>query len=212
MKLIGNYLSPFTRRVAISLAAYEIPFELELLTPFKNPEPVRKHNPIVRIPTLVLDDGEALFESHMILDALDQMVGPERALIPPDGEARRRVLKVIAVGTATMEKAQWAFYEGRFHPPEKVHQPWIDHNERQALEGLDYLDGLVGSAASDSWIAGTENMSQADITSAVAYSFVAAVRPKLNVGDRVGSLARYTARCEALEIFQVAPVPNELPS
>ena len=75
MKLIGNYLSPYTRRVAISLTALDMPFELELLTPFKKPEVVREHNPVVRIPTLVLDDGEALFESHVILDALDQLVG-----------------------------------------------------------------------------------------------------------------------------------------
>ena len=79
MKLIGNYLSPYTRRVAISLTALDMPFELELLTPFKKPGVVREHNPVVRIPTLVLDDGEALFESHVILDALDQLVGDRKS-------------------------------------------------------------------------------------------------------------------------------------
>ena len=52
MKLIGNYLSPFTRRVAVSLNALELPFELQTLFVFKEPEQVRAHNPVVRIPTL----------------------------------------------------------------------------------------------------------------------------------------------------------------
>ena len=59
MKLIGNDLSPYTRRVAISLNALGLPFELEHLYVFEEPEQVRAHNPIVRIPTLILDDGEA---------------------------------------------------------------------------------------------------------------------------------------------------------
>ena len=212
MKLIGNYLSPYTRRVAISLTALDMPFELELLTPFKKPEPVRKHNPIVRIPTLVLDDGEALFESHAILDALDQIVGPERALTPIAGGERQHVMKVTAAGTATMEKAQWAFYETRFHPAEKVHQPWIDHNEEQALGGLQYLDALAKSTGVDGWIADTDRLSQADITSAVAYSFVKAIRPDMCIADKAPDLARFAERCEDMAIFQAAPVPDSLPS
>ena len=50
MKLIGNYLSPFVRRVAISLNALELPYELQALFVFKEPEQVRAHNPVVRIP------------------------------------------------------------------------------------------------------------------------------------------------------------------
>jgi glutathione S-transferase len=41
---------------------------------------VRAHNPVVRIPALLLDDGELVVESYAILDEIDQMVGPERAL------------------------------------------------------------------------------------------------------------------------------------
>lgn len=212
MKLIGNYLSPFTRRVAISLAALEIPFELEELSPFNKPETVREHNPLVRIPTLVMDDGEALFESHVILDAIDQLVRPEKSLTPSKGKERRQVMKVTAVGTGSCDKAVWAFYEGRFHPPEKVHQPWIDHNEKQVLGGLAYLDTLAEPVVRDGWIAGTQKISQADITSTVAYSFVNAVRPDLGVADKVPQLAKFAERCEAISIFQEARVPKSLPS
>ena len=212
MKLIGNYLSPFTRRVAISLTTLDIPFELDELTPFKKPQLVREYNPVVRIPTLVFDDGDALFESHVILDAIDQMVGPDRALTPASGPSRHRVMKTTAVATATMEKAQWAFYEVRFHPHEKVYQWWIDHNETQTIGGLKYLDQLVKSIRDDGWIAGTERISQADISTAVAYSFVKAVRPELGVSESAPNLAEFAGRCEAMGIFRAAPVPAGLPS
>ncbi len=212
MKLLGNYLSPYTRRVAVSLTALDMPFDLEELSPFKKPEPVREHNPLVRVPTLVLDDGEALVESHAILDAIDQLAGPERCLTPPRGKERRHVMKVTAIGTASMDKTVWAFYEGRFHPPEKVHQPWIDHNEAQLLAGLGYLDGLARVVGSDGWIAGGERISQADITAVVAYSFAEAVRPNLGVADRVPHLAAFARRCEGMDIFRAVPVPESLPS
>jgi len=81
VRLIGNFLSPYTRRVAVSLNILELPFELEELFVFKEPDIVRRHNPVVRIPVLVLDDGTALVESSAILDEIDRMVGPERCLM-----------------------------------------------------------------------------------------------------------------------------------
>ena len=82
MKLIGHYLSPFSRRVAISLHAMNMPFEDEQISAFKDADAVREHNPVIRIPALVLDDGEVLIESYAILDAIDEMAGPEARLIP----------------------------------------------------------------------------------------------------------------------------------
>src|SRR5262245_48259991 len=158
MRLIGNYLSPYVRRVAVSLNAVGLPFELEHLFVWKEPDRVRPHNPVARIPTLVLDDGEALVESYAILDAIDQMVGPDRALTPATGDARRRVMKATAIALASTEKAQWAFYERRFRPEEKVHQPWIEHNERQVVAGLRFVDGLAASAGEEGWLVGTARL------------------------------------------------------
>ena len=128
MRLLGHYLSPFTRRVAVSLHALGIPFVLEELSVMREPERVRPYNPLLRIPTMVLDDGEALIESDAMLDEIDQMAGPARALVPPSGSQRRRVMQIMSFALASMDKQQWAFYERRFRPPEKVYQPWIDHN------------------------------------------------------------------------------------
>lgn len=210
MKLIGNYLSPYTRRVAISLNVVGLPFELEHLYVFKEPDRVRRHNPVVRIPTLVMDDGEVLVESYAILDAIDQIVGPDRALTPVAGKERRHVMKITALALASTEKAQWAFYERRFRPEEKVHQPWIDHNDRQVVGGLRFLDELASRAGDEGWLAGTEQMSQADITGTVAYVFAAAVRPHLDLSADLPHLARLASRCEALPSFRNAPLPEAI--
>jgi glutathione S-transferase len=210
MKLIGNYLSPFVRRVAVSLNALELPFELQALFVFKEPEQVRVHNPVVRIPALLLDDGDVLVESYAILDEIDQMVGPERALTPASGRKRREVMKITAVALASMEKAQWAFYERRVRPEEKVHQPWIDHNDGQVMGGLRFLDELASKTGREGWLAGGSRQTLADITGVVAYTFANAVRPQLNLAQEVRNLARFAARCEEMPIFRKAPLPESI--
>jgi glutathione S-transferase len=60
-------------------------------------ERIRQYNPMVKVPTLVLDDGEVLSESSAILDYLDQSAGPARALLPAYGRARRDALKLMAL-------------------------------------------------------------------------------------------------------------------
>jgi glutathione S-transferase len=162
LKLLGHYMSPYTRRIAVSLNSLSIPFELVELSVMREPERVRPHNPVLRIPTVVLDDGEALIESSAILDDIDQMVGPARALVPPSGPARRRVTQLTALAIASMEKSQWVSYERRFHAPEKVHQPWIDHNDGQCLGELRRLEAVASGVPISGWLAGSPEMTQAE--------------------------------------------------
>jgi glutathione S-transferase len=93
LRLIGHYDSPFVRRVGVSLHVLGIPFERQLLSVFSNAEEMRAFNPLVRVPALVLDDGECLIDSAAILDYLDETVGPDRALMPSRGKARRDALQ-----------------------------------------------------------------------------------------------------------------------
>ncbi|MGH8430996.1 MAG: glutathione S-transferase N-terminal domain-containing protein, partial [Solimonas sp.] len=72
MQLIGVNRSPYTRRVAIALKLYRVPFEQRDLSGFGNRADVRTANPLGRIPALVLDDGETLIDSGAIIDHLDQ--------------------------------------------------------------------------------------------------------------------------------------------
>lgn len=206
MILQGVNLSPYTRRIAIALMELDVPFEYDVLRVFETPEKVRVNNPMARVPTMVLDDGEVLVESAAILDEIDQMVGPDRALIPASGPARRKVMQITAHAVSVMEKAQWAFYERRFHPEEKVHEPWEKHNDDQVVAGLKHLDS-VAKQAGEGWIAGTGRLSQADISAAVACTFAKAVRQNLDVDSLAPNLCSFTARLEARPSFEGTPLP-----
>jgi glutathione S-transferase len=209
VRLIGIFLSPFVRRVAVSLNVLQLPFQHEDVFVFGEPDVVRRHNPLVRIPALELDDGTNLVESGAILDEIDHMVDPERRLTPTDGPLRRRVLQIAAIALGSAEKAQWAFYEDRVRPAEKVHVPWTDHNDRQVIGGFEALDVAVADAGEGRWIAGTPDISQADVTTATAFTFANLARPHLALTKRLPHLAHFVGRCETLSPFLSAPIPAE---
>jgi len=209
MKLIGLYRSPYVRRVAVSLNILGMEYDNEAVTPFESPEAVSRFNPLVRIPTLILDDGDVLVESYAILDALDDMSPPENRLVPSTGYPRRHVMQLSAIATGTMDKAVWAVYEGRFHPKEKYHKPWAEHNDTQADSGLAYLNEAVLKAdcGENGWLGGTDRISQADISASIAYSFTAMARPKLRVAEKYPALDEFAGRMEAQKAFSsVSPL------
>ena len=76
---------------AIALKLYGLDYEHRPWSVWADAEAARRTiNPLRRVPTLVLGDGEVLIESGAILDALDEMVGPARAMLPNSGPERRR--------------------------------------------------------------------------------------------------------------------------
>jgi glutathione S-transferase len=131
-----------------------------------------KLNPIARVPALQLADGEMLVDSAVILDTLDGVVEPERALTPAAGKARRRVLTLLAVAHGANEKLVGSLYERHFRPREKWHRPWLDACDKQVRDGFRWLNAEFAGP----WFAGAE-MTQADITVAVFWLFGRGKRP-----------------------------------
>src|ERR1700761_3090526 len=129
MILIGQYDSPFVRRVAVALTLYGFEFEHRPWSVWSDADKLAQINPMRRVPTLVLDDGEVVIESGAILDALDEMAGPGRAMLPTSGPDRRRGLKVCALSTGLADKSVSLFYEGLLH--EAPSQTWIDRCRAQ---------------------------------------------------------------------------------
>jgi glutathione S-transferase len=146
MLLIGVNRSPYTRRVAIALRHYGVPYEQHDLSGFGNRADVRAANPLGRIPALVLDDGETLIDSAAIVDHLDQTYGGKEPLTPPSGADRRAVLKVAALMMGACDKGLHAAYERNHHPPEKVHQPWIEDCLAQMKTALAAVDDMVDTS------------------------------------------------------------------
>src|SRR6185436_14305535 len=99
MILIGQYDSPFVRRVAIAMRLYGMTYEHRPWSVFGDAERLAALNPLRRVPTLVLDDGVALVESGAILDWLDEHVGADRALIAASGTPRRDALRICGLAS-----------------------------------------------------------------------------------------------------------------
>jgi glutathione S-transferase len=194
--VVGRYRSPFARRVAISMRLLGIPYEHRPHTAWSNLSEVRAVNPVGRVPALVLDSGETLFDSSAILDYVDQLAGADRALVPTREPDRHRVLRVTACALGVLEKVVAALYEVTMHPPEKVHAPWIEHNEGQARSGLEWLAAIEPSP----WLAG-ERMTQADVTTVVMYDFTRIVNPRLIPDGLYPSLDALARRCADMPAF-----------
>jgi glutathione S-transferase len=207
MILIGMFDSPYVRRVAVSLRLLGIDFEHRNWSVGADFDRIREFNPLARVPTLVLDDGEVLAESGAILDWLDEHVGPARALLPRGGAERRRSLQIMALATGAADKGVAQLYEGAFRPPEKRHAPWVARCRTQMEAGLAALDRLCDEARGE-WLLG-DRLGQADITLTAVSTFLheslqldAALHP---------ALARRTARGEALPAFRAFHQPFFVP-
>lgn len=171
MILVGQYDSPFTRRIAVSLMVLEIPFEHDTRSVFADFDSMRQTNPLGRIPSLILDDGTALIESGAILDWLDEQVGPARALIPRTGEARRHALQRIALATGIAEKAGAAAYEQLLRPAAYRWPEWITRCRTQAEGGLAAL-------ARDAWPA-RARPDQVEISTVCTLDYLKLAYPEL---------------------------------
>ncbi len=206
MILIGQYDSPFVRRVAVTLQHYDMPYERQVISVYDDFERVLAVNPLGKAPALQLDSGEILFDSQMILDHLDEAAGPERALTPPGGTARRRVLRRIAVALGMAEKAVALRVELFRRAPGTTDPAWADRLEQQIMTSLGWLEGESPGATESAgpWFSGGRMM-QDDVTAAVAHCFLVNKLPELMTRQACPDLERLAARCEALPCFQAAP-------
>jgi glutathione S-transferase len=198
--LIGMFDSPFVRRVAVSMKLLWVPFEHRNWSIGKDFELIRQFNPLGRVPTLVQPDGETLFESSAILDYLDEHAGPERALLPRAGEARRGALRIIAAAIGAAEKGVSQIYESSFRPPEKRYRPWVERCHTQMHAALAQLDRVCQSRNSE-WLIG-DRLSQADITTTCVYTFLSDALGINRDGIAYPGLCAIAERCEALPEFR----------
>jgi glutathione S-transferase len=194
MILVGQYDSPYVRRVAISLRTLGFDYQHDTRSVFADFDAMREVNPLGRIPSLVLDGGEVLIDSAAILDWLDQAVGVERALIPAAGAGRRRALRLIALATGAIDKIGAAAYERIIRPAALRWPEWI---ERCLTQGT----GAIAALAAEPWPPDVR-LDQAQITAACMIRYVRMADPELLPPGRHPTLDALSSRCEALPAFQ----------
>lgn len=202
MKLIGMLDSPFVRRVAISAKRLSIELAHESVSVFRTFEQFQQINPVVKAPTLVLDEGEVLMDSTLIIDYLEALAGPERSLMPADVEQRLRALRLIGLALAACEKSVQLYYERSLRPAEIQYAPWVERVEGQLAAAYNALERELQKQplATDGLI------DQAGITLAVAWSFTRYVVPDQVSIEQFPRIAAFTEYAEGLEVFISTPI------
>lgn len=133
--------SPYGRKVKIAAALLGLSDRIEVV-PADTLDPgdvLRRQNPLGKIPTLVLENGETLFDSRVIVEYLDSLAGGG-GVIPASGEARFRALRLQALADGLLDAALLQVYEGRFRAEGLRVQAWIDHQAGKVERALATLE------------------------------------------------------------------------
>ncbi len=197
MDLIGRNLSPFVRRTAVILKLLDLPYEQRGLSTADDTEEIAKINPVVRVPSLVLDDGECLIDSNAIIDHLLEVGDPDHQLLPAAGAERRAVLHLAAIGHGVMEKAVASSYERNRRPKEKVFDEWVSMVDGQVQGGMAALE----QAASKGDFLHGDHLTLADVNAVVALDFIAIAVRYLVKETPYPALAALAGRCGELPAF-----------
>lgn len=196
MILVGQYDSPFVRRVAVTLHHYGMPFTRNTLSVFGDAKDMQKINPLIRIPSLILESGETLIDSVAIVDTLDEMAGPGRTLVPAHGPERQKILQTTALAQGAAEKAGQVVYERFFHAGTALNKEWQQRCQSQLAAGLDRLE----SQCAEPWYFGNK-MSHADVMTGCMIGYLNLRLPESFPADKYPRLHALAVRCEARQDF-----------
>jgi glutathione S-transferase len=201
MQLIGMLDSPYVRRVAVSLQLLGLRFEHQPVSVFREFARFRQINPVVKAPTLVCDGGEVLMDSTLILEYAESLARP-RSLLPSSPAEFLRALRIVGLALAACEKSVQIVYERMVRPPEKLHAPWLERVTGQLLAACEALEHEISRESLD---LSRDGITQAGVSSAVAWHFIQQMQPELVAATAFPALAALSATAEALPEFAAAP-------
>lgn len=137
MKILCSPTSPYSSKVRMAAHHVGLQAVSEFVKTDDDPANLVGNNPLGKIPVLLTDDGEAIFDSRAIMQYLNRESGGK--LYPSENKARTEaeVLEALADGITDCLLA--CIYERRFRPPEKQFTPWLDRQWSKVARGLDHL-------------------------------------------------------------------------
>lgn len=158
MKLIGSLTSPYVRKVRIVLIEKKIEVDLELENVWAADSKIAQNNPLGKIPCLVLDDGEAIYDSRVIAEYADSL-SPVGKLIPSDNRERASVKTWEALADGVEDAGILVRLEATLRPPEQQSPAWVERQMSKINNGLAQMSQKLGESA---WCDGNQ-MTLADI-------------------------------------------------
>lgn len=189
MKLIGSLTSPYVRKVRVVMAEKKLDYQLLLEDVWSEDTAIAEANPLGKVPCLVMDGGEAVFDSRVICEYLD-MLSPVGKLIPPSGRERVEVRTWEALADGLLDAGVAARMEQTWvhRTPEQRSAAWI---ERQMAKIHAALEAMSRGLGERPWCAGG-HLTLADIAVGCALGWLEFRFPQIAWREERPNLARLT--------------------
>jgi len=186
MKLIGSPTSPYVRKVRMVMAEKKLDCQLVFEDPWTG-DAVLKANPLGKVPCLVMEGGEAVFDSRVIVEYLDTL-SPVGKLIPASGRERVEVRTWEALADGLLDASILARLEATWPGREPQHrsQAWIDRQMSRVDATLRAMSQGLGDK---NWCAGTP-FTLADIAVGCALGYLDFRFPQIDWRDAYPNLKR----------------------
>jgi glutathione S-transferase len=204
MKLIGALTSPYVRKVRVVMAEKKLDFQL-VLEDVWNSDAILEANPLGKVPCLVMEGGESIFDSRVIVEYLDTL-SPVGKLIPPSGRERAEVRSWEALADGILDAAILARLEATWkgRTAEQRSQAWIDRQLSRVDSGVAAMARLLGEKT---WCNGN-HFSLADIATGCALGYLDFRFPQIDWRERHPNLAKLSTKLQARASFSdTAPPP-----
>lgn len=197
MKLIGALTSPYVRKVRVVMAEKKLDFQL-VLEDVWNSDAILDANPLGKVPCLVMEGGDALYDSRVIVEYLDTL-SPVGKLIPPSGRERAEVRTWEALADGVQDAAILARMEATWkgRSAEQRSQAWIDRQLSRVDSGVAAMSRLLGDKV---WCNGN-HLSLADIATGCALGYLDFRFPLIDWRARHANLARLSDKLAARPSF-----------
>jgi len=196
MKLFGTPGSPFVRKVRVVLAEKNIAHDYIIARASTPDSPVPAFNPLAKIPTLVRDDGRALYDSPVIVEYLDAF-GSGPKLIPEDFAARIEVKRWEALCDGVAEATVNINHEYREPADKQRSAAWFAKQQSKIDRSLALLEKDLGS---NDWCFGGR-LTLADIATGYALGYIDSALPDYEWRSKHPALAQLAARLAARTSF-----------
>lgn len=203
MKLIGSLTSPFVRKVRVVLAEKKLDYQFVLDDVWGEAPVVQEANPLSKVPCLVMEGGEAIFDSRVIVEYVDTL-SPVGKLIPVSGRERAEVRTWEALADGLLDAAILARLENTWsgRTAEQRSPAWVEHQMKKIHASLSAMSHAL---ADKTWCA-QNHYSLADIAVGCSLSYLDFRFPEINWRDSYPNLGALLGKLSQRSSFiETAP-------
>ncbi|TWI61511.1 glutathione S-transferase [Pseudoduganella lurida] len=197
MKLIGSLASPYVRKVRVVLAEKKLDYQLVLDNVWADDTAVHEVNPLGKVPCLVLEDGDVIYDSRVIAEYLDTLT-PVCKLLPPNGRERVEIRNWEALADGTTDAAIVVRLEHTLRPPELRSDAVIERHHLKVRRALASMAERLGERQ---WCVGT-HYSLADVAVGCTLGWLAFRFPDIDWRGTHPNLARLLDRLHERPSFR----------